>query len=323
MNIESKARMHIGDSTYASRRGSNDIRIIDPYVAVRQAQLVDTETESELKEAPSEAEKSQPLGSRVPFTGEEFEASEQSVRAQPAMSPGLSASVTETMTLSDLAFHTKTEDDKSEADGVGSGSEESGDKSFDLEEEEEEATPEGQQQTVPVEDTAVDEPFGLGYEALRRHELALGEGSVPSTFEIGQSSRSVLKHEEAERVSAFRQPTLVTWVDPEDVSPSFPVVPSPIASPATTSRSTISVDEDQFLEVGTQLELYGSILHDHTQRLEALPPTLFEGYDRDLREFYTRSGATDAQRAALWHAIYDIPRENHDLRRQITEERRE
>ncbi|GKG32025.1 hypothetical protein Tco_0426975, partial [Tanacetum coccineum] len=97
----------------------------------------------------------------------------------------------------------------------------------------------------------------------------------------------------------------------------------------------------------------------------ALPPTLFEGYDRDLRELYTRSGVvrdeiflqryrfrslereqkrdtvtfsakwmsvlaleawagqTDAQRVALWHAIYDIHRENHDLRMHLTEERRE
>nr|GEW09837.1 hypothetical protein [Tanacetum cinerariifolium] len=34
----------------------------DPYVAIRQAHLVDTDTESELEEAPSEAEESQPLG---------------------------------------------------------------------------------------------------------------------------------------------------------------------------------------------------------------------------------------------------------------------
>nr|GFC30842.1 hypothetical protein [Tanacetum cinerariifolium] len=33
----------------------------DPYVAVRQAQLVDTDTESEPEEAPSEVEESQPL----------------------------------------------------------------------------------------------------------------------------------------------------------------------------------------------------------------------------------------------------------------------
>ncbi|GJS73906.1 hypothetical protein Tco_0706747 [Tanacetum coccineum] len=68
-------------------------------------------------------------------------------------------------------------------------------------------------------------------------------------------------------------------------------VPSPIASRVTTPKAIIAVDKDEFLEVGAQLELHGSILHDHTQCLDALPPTLFEGYDRDLRELYTRSRA--------------------------------
>ncbi|GJS04613.1 hypothetical protein Tco_0321121 [Tanacetum coccineum] len=54
-------------------------------------------------------------------------------------------------------------------------------------------------------------------------------------------------------------------------------VPSPVASPVTTPAETIAVDEDEFIEVGAQLELHGSILHDHTQRLDALPPTLFKG----------------------------------------------
>ncbi|GJU45591.1 hypothetical protein Tco_1202857 [Tanacetum coccineum] len=139
---------------------------------------------------------------------------------------------------------------------------------------EEEVAPEGQQQAVSVVDTATDEPLGLGYGALRRRELALGEGSVPITFEIGQSSRSVPEHEGAERISAFRQPTLVTWapLSPEwssgslPVSPSPPIVPSPIASLVTTLAATIS-------------------------HLDVLPPTLFEVYDRNLKELYTRSGA--------------------------------
>ncbi|GJZ29136.1 hypothetical protein Tco_0573783 [Tanacetum coccineum] len=73
------------------------------------------------------------------------------------------------------------------------------------------------------------------------------------------------------------------------VSLSSPTVPTLIASLLTTPTTTIAVGEDEFLEVGAQLELHGSILHDHTQRLDTLPPTLFEGYDRDLRELYTRS----------------------------------
>nr|GFC72307.1 hypothetical protein [Tanacetum cinerariifolium] len=197
----------------------------DPYVAVRHAHLVDTNTESgpledlretgipqpllvtaEPKEAPLEIKESLTLVSRAPLTDEEFEASKpldtrttslrssassdstaplspdhpltqvsptpiptrvlfhhrtvrMTMRAQPIMYPGLSARVTEAMTLSYSDFHkrgtielildTETEDDESEIEGAGSGT--------------------------------ADEPLGLGYEALRRRELALGHGLVPST----------------------------------------------------------------------------------------------------------------------------------------------
>ncbi|GKF26530.1 hypothetical protein Tco_0082424, partial [Tanacetum coccineum] len=172
--------------------------------------------------------------------------------------------------LADPILGAVTEDKSSDSDveREGHGLEDEGPSSE--EEEEEEATPEGQQQVVPVVDTTVDEP-------------------------LGQSSRSVPEHEGAERISAFRQPTLATWVDPEDgrvytdisayvppvapvqtppspewssgslpVSTSSPVVSSPIASPVATPTATIS-------------------------RLDTLPPTLFGGYARDFGELYTRS----------------------------------
>nr|GEV88235.1 hypothetical protein [Tanacetum cinerariifolium] len=69
------------------------------------------------------------------------------------------------------------------------------------------------------------------------------------------------------------------------------VVPTQVASPVTTPTTTIAVGKDELLEVGAQLELHESILHDHTQRLDALPLALFEGYDMDFRESYTRSWA--------------------------------
>ncbi|GKD74524.1 hypothetical protein Tco_1332806, partial [Tanacetum coccineum] len=71
--------------------------------------------------------------------------------------------------------------------------------------------------------------------------------------------------------------------------PSSLIVPSPIASPVATPTTTISVGEDQFIEVGAQLKLHGSILQDHTQRLDALPPILVADINRDVRELYTRS----------------------------------
>nr|GFB18936.1 hypothetical protein [Tanacetum cinerariifolium] len=54
-----------------------------------------------------------------------------------------------------------------------------------------EAAPEGQQQVVLTEDTAVGEPLGLGYRVLRRCALAEVVDQVLSTFEVGQSSGSM------------------------------------------------------------------------------------------------------------------------------------
>ncbi|GKF79308.1 hypothetical protein Tco_0234876, partial [Tanacetum coccineum] len=67
--------------TQADRAQSSRVPVPLPddlYVAVRHAQLVDTDTESEPEEAPSEAGESQPLGFRVPLMSEEFEASDPS-----------------------------------------------------------------------------------------------------------------------------------------------------------------------------------------------------------------------------------------------------
>nr|GEX58062.1 hypothetical protein [Tanacetum cinerariifolium] len=222
---------------------------------------------------------------------------------------------------SELILDTKTEDESSNSDAEGEDSDDEGrgledkgigsdDEGHGLEDEgpgleEEEVAPEGQQQVVLVMDTAASEPLGLGYETLRHCELASGEGSVPSTFKVGQSSRSVPDQEGVERISTFRQPILVTWVDPEDGRiytdiPNYVPPVAPVQTPPSPEWSSGSLPVSLSSPV---LELYESILHDHMQRLDALPPTLFEGYDRDLRELYTR--------------------ENNDLKRQIAEKRRE
>ncbi|GJT52180.1 putative reverse transcriptase domain-containing protein [Tanacetum coccineum] len=369
----------------------------DPYVAVKQAQLVDTDTESDPKEAPSKVEEFQSLGSRVPFMDEEFEAFElTSTRTDSSHSSASSDStaplspdhplthVSPTPTPTRVLFHYRTArmsariaetaalslsssirdtdsegdelgeedtkedeeeknsdtDDERERQGLddkghGLGDEDHGlgdesqgleDEGLGFEEEEEEAAPEGQQQAVLVVDIAVSEPLGLGYGEARRRALESIEEITPSTYKVGQSSRSVPKHEGVERLSAFRQPTLVTWVDPENdrvytdipayappaahvqtspspewslgslpVSPSSPIVPSPITSLVATPTATISVDEDQFIEVGVQLELHGSILYDQTQHLDTLVSTLFVDIDRDVRELYTRSRVCELQ----------------------------
>ncbi|GJT87481.1 hypothetical protein Tco_1069198, partial [Tanacetum coccineum] len=114
--------------------------------------------------------------------------------------------------------------------------------------------------------------------------------------------------------------TLGTWVDPEDgrvytdvlaytppvapvqtppslewssgsfpISPSSPLVPSPINSLVATLTATISVDKDQFIEIRAQ----------------------------DVRELYTRSravrGHVDTQMADMSWAGYDDHRLVYDM----------
>ncbi|GJR95251.1 hypothetical protein Tco_0267425 [Tanacetum coccineum] len=105
-------------------------------------------------------------------------------------------------------------------------------------------------------------------------------------------------------------------------------IPSPVATPT----ATIPVDKDQFIEVGAQLELYESILQDHTQRLDAMPPTLFTEIDRDheraimtfgalwgpVLAFETWARHVDTQMANMSQAGYDDHRLVHDLLVQHT-----
>ncbi|GKD25732.1 hypothetical protein Tco_1231946 [Tanacetum coccineum] len=177
-----------------------------------------------------------------------------------------------------------------------------------LEGSEEEAVHEGQQQASLIVETAVGEPLGLSYRALRHRELAVEEDQVYNTFDIGQDPKDDIAYI---HVPTYPPPAppVQTPPSPEWSSGSLPIspapfavpspisspmisltVPSPIASPVSTPTATIPVDEDRFIEIGAQLELYEGILQDHTQCLDAMPPTLFVDIDRDMRELYTRSG---------------------------------
>ncbi|GJW83038.1 hypothetical protein Tco_0471382 [Tanacetum coccineum] len=348
----------------------------DPYEAIRQACLVETDTESEPFKGPVETETPESphtiasptsLPDNTPPTclaeeSEDFDMSSARSTSSDSTAP-LSPDhplthVSPTPTPTRASFHHSTEDvpgtselildtdskgdklgdkdieedDKDESldaddegersDDEGHGSDDEGyslgnedhrldDEGHGLEgeglglEEEEEAAREGHQQAVLVVDTPVSEPLGLGYRAARRHALKLIEEITPSTYEVGQSSRTYID------VPAYppppppvQTPPSPEWssgslrfspapsIVPLPISlPMIPLtVPSPIASPVATPTATISVDEDQFIEIGAHLELYGGILQDHTQRLDAMPHTLFTDIDRDVRELYTGSG---------------------------------
>ncbi|GKC58760.1 hypothetical protein Tco_1086358, partial [Tanacetum coccineum] len=197
----------------------------DPYVAVRQSHFVDKDTKSEPVKDLRETEAHIPTAidtesepEEAPSETEEFEASNPSDTKITSLHSSASSDSTEplspdhpltqtspTLTPTRVSFHRRTarmtlvKDTEEESLDLGTkrkGSEEEGpgsedeghglkDEGHGLKEEEEEAAPKG-------------------------------EAKMRRTFEVGQSSRSVLEHKGAERISAFRQPTLVTWVDPKD-----------------------------------------------------------------------------------------------------------
>ncbi|GJZ94913.1 hypothetical protein Tco_0667116, partial [Tanacetum coccineum] len=212
-------------------------------------------------------------------------------------------------------------------------------------EKEEEAVPGGQQQAAPVMGTAVSAPLGLGYGALRRQELALEEEDVYNTFEVGQGFGSAPESERPERVSAFIQPTLTTWTDPKDGMvyidvPTYPPPAPPVQTPPLpewTSGSLPISPSHSNVPSPISSPIIPLIVPFPVATPVDLSPTLFERYDRDIGELFTRSGAvrdeifsqkyrfksqTNAQRATLWHAISDVQGENQDLQLQLVEERR-
>ncbi|GJS24622.1 hypothetical protein Tco_0453254 [Tanacetum coccineum] len=210
------------------------------------------------------------------------------VRAQPATSPGHSARVAEAMALSDLAFRKRYRSSYETPSPSSSltlpvrkryrGTSEL---ILDTDSEGDEFGEEDKEDESDEDHGLDDESQGLEDEGLGLEE----EEAVPKGL---SSAKGLRWSSRAERVSAFRQPTLDTWdrslmkgSPPPSlscslgsypvshhlpVSPSSPVVPSPIASPVATPIATIS-------------------------RLDALPPTLVADIDRDVRELYTRSGA--------------------------------
>nr|GEV40231.1 NAD(P)-binding domain-containing protein [Tanacetum cinerariifolium] len=249
---------------------------------VSLALLVDTNTKSEPEEAPSKAEESHPLGSRVPLMGEEFEASEPLARIAEVSALSTSSfrkryrssyetpSPSLSLTLPVQKRYRGTSElieDTRDDEGQGLGDESHGldVKSHGLDDE---------GQGLEDEGPAASEPLGLGYGAARRRTFESTEEIEPSTYEVGQSSRSVPEQEGPDRTPLYPEWSVASL----PVSPSSLVVPSHIPSLVATPAATIS-------------------------RLDTLPPTLFKGYDKNLRELYTR--------------------ENHDLRRQLAKERHE
>ncbi|GJV86842.1 hypothetical protein Tco_1530780 [Tanacetum coccineum] len=259
-----------------------------------------------------------------------YRTARMAVRVPPAMSPGLSASVAEVAAMSDSAFRKRFMSSyeslpSSSPPDLPSQNHYREDEGHTTEDEDPAAGDEGlvvgdEGPGIGVESLRL----GLGYGALRHWEIALGEGRMPSIFEVGRSSRSVPESEKPEIVSALRQPTLTTWMDLEDgiVYIDVPAYPPPVPpaqtppSPEWSSASSATVETEGFLtELGARVEMQGGLIRDYTVQLEELSPALFERYDRDIRELFTRSGAV---RDEIFSQRYHLAVEHKQERVAVT-----
>ncbi|GJX74136.1 hypothetical protein Tco_0312731 [Tanacetum coccineum] len=113
-------------------------------------------------------------------------------------------------------------------------------------------------------------------------------------------------------------------------SPMIPLtVPSPVALPATTEAEGYLIEYDR--DIGELFTRSGAVRDeifsqryrlmslDHEQERVAVT---FGVIWRPVLALESWAGQTDAQRAALWHAISDTQMENQELRLQIAEKRR-
>nr|GEV79077.1 hypothetical protein [Tanacetum cinerariifolium] len=278
----------------------------DPYEDIRQAYLVGTDNESEPFEDPDETEAPKSphtvappislLNSTPPtLVPIHRKTARMAVRIPPSILIGLSASIAEVEAMSDLTFQDddededdREEDDKEEGEEI--------EKSLDSDsksEGTEDESPIAEDEDLAARDeglAARDEGLGMGVESLSLG----GDEVVPGGQAVGspgcEDSRG------PERVSALRQPTLTTWINPEDgiayidvsayppptppspvwsscllpISPTPSIVPSPISSPIiqltipSPVGSPVTAETEGFLtKLGARVEMQGGLIRDH------------------------------------------------------------
>nr|GEY40066.1 hypothetical protein [Tanacetum cinerariifolium] len=166
---------------------------------------------------------------------------------------------------------------------------------------------------IDGEGRAVSAPLGLRYRALRRQELALEEDDVYKDSIVyidiptyPPPAPPVQTPPSPEWSSGSFPISPAPSIVPSSIlSPMIPLtVPLPIATPATAET------EGFFTELGAQVEIHGGLIRDHTIRLRDLSSALFEMYDRDIGELFTRSGAVRDEAA--------LQRELQEMRDRVT-----
>ncbi|GJQ98300.1 hypothetical protein Tco_0009439 [Tanacetum coccineum] len=203
-----------------------------------------------------------------------------------------------------------------------------------------EAIPEGQQRTASVIETAVEPERQERVSALRQPILTTWIDPEGDRVYIDVPAYPLpAPHVQTPSLPEWSSGSLPISLAPSVISspilsPMIPLtVPSPVASPTTAEtegfltelEARVEMDIGEFFtsskavrdEIFTQRYQFKSLEHEQ----ERVAVT-FGAIWRPVLALESRAGQTDAQRAALWHAISDTQTENRELRLQIAEERR-
>ncbi|GJW27354.1 hypothetical protein Tco_0041165, partial [Tanacetum coccineum] len=256
----------------------------DPYEAIRQTYLDGTDTESEPFEDPIDTDTPElPITVAPPISLSKStlpvlvpilcRTAHMAVRVPPAMSSGLSASIAEVAAMSESAFHKRFRSSYESSPSVSppdlpsrkryrgmfelvedSEEDEEIDKSLDSDSVGKDAEDEGS--------TAEDEDPAAGNEGL----AAGVEGPGMDDESYGLDYESHGKDDEG-----------------RGLSDDGHIVES--------DGLGLEEEEEAIPGAGSSSRDAWGLIHDHAVRLEELSPALFERYDMDIGELFTRSGA--------------------------------
>ncbi|GJW96010.1 hypothetical protein Tco_0177818 [Tanacetum coccineum] len=332
-----------------------------PYEAIRQTYLDGTDTESEPFEDPIDTETPElPLVIAPPISLFKStppllipilrRTARMAVRFPHAMSSGLSASMAEVEAMYESVFRKRFRSSYESSPSVSppnlpsrkryhgmfelvEDNEEDGDEedeeieeSMDSDSMSEDAEDEGP--TTKVEDPAAeDEGLTAGVKGLDMDDE--GYGLDDESHGIDDKGHSVESdglglEEEEEAVSAARSsgcrddsPPVQTPPSPKWTSGLLPISPSPSDDPSPISSPMIPLTIRSLVATPAAVETEGFLTKLGAQGHRRV--SLGQGR---LGRIFSPRGQTDAQRAALWHAISGVQGENQDLWLQLADERR-
>ncbi|GJW78246.1 hypothetical protein Tco_0139928 [Tanacetum coccineum] len=154
------------------------------------------------------------------------------------------------------------------------------------EEPKEEPEEDPDEEPAPAENPTTDAPLGLGQRAAMLRQREFAADGIPSTFEIGQSSRAVQLHE----------PNVPN-------SPAAPAAPTP---DVPTEAEDEDDDDDAIEQIRARLEMHASVIDLHNDQLDDLALSRIDEYERDVSRLNTRTGNMVRDLTTIKDRVYEL-----------------